>query len=211
MKISLTFDNGPDPEVTSGVLDTLTRFGVKATFFIVGQNLEHPAARKVAARAHAEGHRIGNHSYTHSTPFGLLDDPGKGVEEVLATEKLLGDLAGEEHLYRPFGGGEIGKHLLNRPTWDLLIRLRYTCVLWDFVTPERALPGTWMKPTLEACRQREWTVLVMHDTDWGGSAQLDVFLKMALEAGAEFAQDFPDHCVPLRRGVVTGDAQRLMK
>lgn len=210
MKISLTFDNGPEASVTPRVLETLARFGVQATFFIVGQNIAKPAVRKISERAYSEGHRIGNHSFTHSTPFGLLGDPEAGINELIKTDRLLGELVGEERLYRPFGGGEVGRHLLNRPTWELLAEREYTCVLWDFVAPERLKPDSWMEPALQACLAREWTVLVMHDTDWGGTAHLPAFLQRAIDAGAEFSQDFPDHCVPMRRGRSQGAPELLM-
>ncbi len=210
MKISLTFDNGPDESVTPRVLETLARFDVLATFFIVGQNLARPAVRSISKLAFAAGHRIGNHSYSHSTPFGLLRNPDEGINELLATDDLLGDLAGDDRLYRPFGGGKTGKHLLNRPTWEFLASHQYTCVLWDFVTPERQQPDSWMQPTLQNCQSREWTVLVMHDTDWGGTAYLPVFLEMAVAAGAEFSQEFPDHCVPMRKGRAMADPDWLM-
>lgn len=196
--------------MTPRVLDTLARFGVQATFFIVGQNIVKPAQRRISERAFAAGHRIGNHSFTHSTPFGLLVDPQVGIDELIRTDRLLGGLVGDERLYRPFGGGEVGRHLLNRPTWEFLASRNFTCVLWDFVAPERLKPDSWMAPALQACLAREWTVLVMHDTDWGGTAYLPAFLQMARDAGAEFSQAFPDHCVPMRQGQTQGAPELLM-
>ena len=73
--VTLTFDNGPEPEVTPGVLDTLAAAGIKATFFVLGHKLALPGRRALAERAAAEGHWIGNHTYTHSTPLGLCAAP----------------------------------------------------------------------------------------------------------------------------------------
>src|SRR5262245_36917907 len=50
-RITLTFDNGPDPEVTPQVLDVLARADVKASFFVLGHKLQHPARRAAAERA----------------------------------------------------------------------------------------------------------------------------------------------------------------
>ncbi len=62
--ISLTFDDGPDPSYTGEILDILKRNGVKATFFVIGQNaVQNPALIK---RIEDEGHEIGNHTYTHA-------------------------------------------------------------------------------------------------------------------------------------------------
>lgn len=69
--VYLTFDDGPIPEVTPKVLEILDRYGVKATFFMVGENIDkHP---EVFEQVAAAGHSIGNHTYNHLkgwyTPF----------------------------------------------------------------------------------------------------------------------------------------------
>lgn len=62
-KIYLTFDDGPIPELTEWVLDTLKLYKIKATFFCVGENIvKHPA---IFQRILNEGHRVGNHTYNH--------------------------------------------------------------------------------------------------------------------------------------------------
>jgi len=61
--VYLTFDDGPIPEVTPQVLDILARYQVKATFFMVGENIDkHP---EVFEQVVAAGHSIGNHTYNH--------------------------------------------------------------------------------------------------------------------------------------------------
>jgi len=61
--VLLTFDDGPDPEVTPAVLDLLAQYGAKAVFFIVGNRI--PKAPEMLPRILAEGHTIGNHTYRH--------------------------------------------------------------------------------------------------------------------------------------------------
>ena len=72
--LTLTFDNGPEPGVTPRVLDILRERGIKATFFVIGEKLGDPERRRLAARAHDEGHWIGNHTFTHSVPLGQQHD-----------------------------------------------------------------------------------------------------------------------------------------
>ena len=61
--VYLTFDDGPIPEVTPKVLEILDRYGVKATFFMVGENIDkHPEIYEQVVKA---GHAIGNHTYNH--------------------------------------------------------------------------------------------------------------------------------------------------
>lgn len=69
-RVALTFDDGPDPEVTPRVLDLLEAAGVHATFFCIGRKAEaHP---ELVAAIVAGGHRVENHSYRHSSAFALL-------------------------------------------------------------------------------------------------------------------------------------------
>jgi len=103
--IALTFDDGPDEQWTPQVLDILKREGVPATFFIIGQNGQaNPALVK---RIVAEGHDIGNHTFTHPN---LGEIPGKITElELNATERLIESLTGRSsRLFRApyFGDAE---------------------------------------------------------------------------------------------------------
>ena len=81
MDVTLTFDNGPEPAVTPRVLDILGNTGISATFFMLGSKLADTERRGIAKRAHAEGHWIGNHTMTHSTPLGRMSDAAKVIGE----------------------------------------------------------------------------------------------------------------------------------
>ena len=63
-EVALTFDDGPDPELTPRILDVLAGHGAQATFFVIGRHLEAHAA--IGRRAVEEGHELGNHSWQHS-------------------------------------------------------------------------------------------------------------------------------------------------
>src|SRR3954468_17258153 len=68
-EVSLTFDDGPDAEITPRVLELLDRYGAKASFFCVGEKLAaHPQIAKEIVR---RGHSIENHSLRHSHAFAL--------------------------------------------------------------------------------------------------------------------------------------------
>jgi peptidoglycan/xylan/chitin deacetylase (PgdA/CDA1 family) len=86
--VALTFDDGPHPTNTVRMLDLLDRHQVRATFFMMGRNVErHPAvAREVLAR----GHEIGNHSYSH--PKLILMPPARVRDEVTRTDQLLREI-----------------------------------------------------------------------------------------------------------------------
>ena len=62
-QVAITFDDGPDPEWTPKILDVLKKYDVKATFFMIGEVAQDNV--RVMQRVFAEGHEIGNHTYTH--------------------------------------------------------------------------------------------------------------------------------------------------
>jgi peptidoglycan/xylan/chitin deacetylase (PgdA/CDA1 family) len=201
--ITLTFDNGPEPDVTPGVLDTLARHGLKTTFFVIGEKLAMPGRRALSERAAAEGHWIGNHTWTHSVPLGQRAD-GDGAEaEIGRTQVEIGGLSHPDRLFRPFGGGgNIGPLLLNRRVVNHLTRGAYSCVLWNAIPRDFADPDGWVDTALTQCAAQDWTVLVLHDLPVGAGRHLDAFLSRARDAGHSFCQDFPDACVPIRRGEI---------
>lgn len=201
-EVTLTFDNGPDPEVTPQVLEVLRARGLRATFFVVGERLRDPAGQRLAARAHAEGHWIGNHTLTHSGPLGERRDAGHAAAEIGATDALIGALAHPARLFRPVGGGgRLGPHLLSAEARDHLARHGHTVVLWTAVPGDWRDPDGWPATARAQCLAEPRPLLVLHDIAGGAMRQLDRFLGGLLDAGARFRQDFPEACVPMRHGV----------
>lgn len=202
-RLTLTFDNGPEPGVTEAVLDALAARGLRATFFPIGRKLADPAARALAERAHAEGHWIGNHTWSHAEPLGRRSAEA-GLEEIARAQDALGTLAHPDRLFRPNGGGgALGPHLLSSGAAGALCAEGYTCVLWNAVPRDWAEPDAWPARALKALAAQPWTVLVLHDLPTGAMRHLPGFLDDAAAEGAEFRQGFPDACVPLRRGQET--------
>jgi peptidoglycan/xylan/chitin deacetylase (PgdA/CDA1 family) len=96
--LALSFDDGPDAEWTPKILDVLKSKGVHATFFVVGINAE--ASPELVRRIYAEGHEIGNHSYSH--PNMALSSPERTKLELSATERIIENLTGVSTiLFRP--------------------------------------------------------------------------------------------------------------
>lgn len=131
--VYLTFDDGPIPEVTPQVLAILDRYGVKATFFMVGENaVKHP---EVFEQVRARGHSIGNHTYNHIK--GLRVRTRAYLNNIGKADSVLGGTC----LFRPpYGRFWIWQKLA-------LFRQGYEMYLWDVLThdynpnytPERML------------------------------------------------------------------------
>jgi peptidoglycan-N-acetylglucosamine deacetylase len=201
--LTLTFDNGPHPDVTPGVLDELSCRNILATFFVIGRNLEDPAAHAAMDRAHASGHWIGNHTWNHAEPLGRRDEADLAEREIGRTQRLL-DASGVSHpdrLFRPNGGGgAIGPWLLDRACLDYLEVGEFTCVLWNSVPRDWEQPGGWVELALAHCAAQDWTLMVLHDIPTGAMRLLPRFLDAVTDAGIRIRQDFPPACVPLLRG-----------
>jgi len=90
--VAITIDDGPEPEVTSRVLDLLDEHQARATFFCIGERVNrHPAlARAIVARQH----EIGNHTYRHLKRFSLLGPRGV-AQEIARAQEAIGSATGE--------------------------------------------------------------------------------------------------------------------
>ncbi|MDQ6470015.1 polysaccharide deacetylase family protein [Flavobacterium sp. LHD-80] len=97
-KIALTFDDGPT-EFTLEVLELLKKYNAKATFFCIGKNIEkHP---EILKQVIAEGHLVGNHSYSHSKFFDFYHED-KITDELRKTDKLLEKFTSKKiNFFRP--------------------------------------------------------------------------------------------------------------
>lgn len=91
MRVALTFDDGPDPDVTPALLDLLAREKIPAAFFCIGKNVAaHP---QLAKRIAAEGHLLGNHTYRHAWWTNMLSSKGL-TRELLQTQRAIQEAAG---------------------------------------------------------------------------------------------------------------------
>ena len=200
--LTLTFDNGPEPAVTPQVLDVLAARGIRATFFLIGRKLATAEGRRLAERAAAEGHRLGNHTWSHSVPLGL-SGPQAPQAEIGQTQEALGGLAHADRFFRPMGqGGHLDGRLLSPAAAELLQQGGYTLVLWNALPRDWEDPDGWVVPALAECRARPWPLMVLHDVPGGAMRHLERFLDAVPAMGGRFRQDFPPDCTPILRGRV---------
>ena len=147
--VYLTFDDGPIPESTPFILDTLREFGVKATFFMVGENVErYPDLYR---RIVEEGHQVGNHTYNH---MGSL-------RHYIVTYYNNVEKANElihSHLFRP-------PHGWMRHSVYYWIKKYYRVVMWDVVTRDYSNRLT-AQDVVENVKQytRNGSIITFHDS-----------------------------------------------
>lgn len=116
--VYLTFDDGPIPESTPFLLETLDRFNIKATFFVVGDNVrKYPELYKQIVDA---GHRIGNHTFNHMG--GARHTIGTYMKNAEKADELL-----HTNLFRP-------PHGWMRPSQYAWLSRKFKVVMWDLVT-----------------------------------------------------------------------------
>lgn len=210
-RLTLSFDNGPFPDVTPGVLDALAEAGASATFFVCGKEARDPRRRPLLERIRAAGHRIGNHTESHRVELGATADPDAPRREIDAAQAALGAFADPDKLFRPYGaGGVLGPRLLGAAAVDHLCAGAYTCVLWNSVPRDWEDPAGWPARALADLGMRPWTLLVLHDVPSGAMRALPEFLARVRDAGVELRADFPPECVPILRGRVVGRLDGLV-
>ena len=219
-KLTLSFDNGPDPECTPEVLDILAEHGIKASFFVCARgNKVHPAIRAstpegmaLLRRMRDEGHWIGNHTLTHTLELGTTRDLKAIDREIGQAQNLLGDLVEERRLFRPYmGGGILGPRCLSPEAVDYLCANKYTTVMFNCVPRDWEIPDSWPEETFRQGEDLDWMLLIVHDVaSTGAMRQLPRFLDECADRGVEFVQEFPMDCTPIVGGELVGSLDGLV-
>jgi len=155
-RVALSFDDGPDPEVTPAVLDALAAHGARATFFAIGQAVDaHP---QVARRMVAEGHELANHSWSHSR-WGSFSLPRRQLAEIERGERAIAAIAGNgvSPLYRaPFG-------VKSPPFVEAARAKRLTVVAWSLHSRDTFFPDPARVAARVLRRIRPGDIVVLHD------------------------------------------------
>ena len=138
--IAMTFDDGPSATLTPKLLDLLAAHHIKATFFVIGENVaEHP---EIVARAAREGHEIGNHSWSHPN-FGKMSDESVR-RQLQQTDDAIKNATGKRPtLLRP----PYGSITAREKRW-IHDEFGYGIILWDVD------PNDWKRPGPAVVRNR---------------------------------------------------------
>jgi len=182
----LTFDDGPNPGVTEGVLELLGQEAVPATFFMVGRHVEqHPETARAVAAA---GHEIGNHTYSHIKlhrvgPRRAADEIRRGHETIAQITGVVPRSFRAPHGYRsPFVARAIAP-------------FRYRVFGWTFGVWDTARPGAETIRTRVRTGLKPGSILLLHDGDgynplgdrWQTAAALQGIIADVKAAGYRLA------------------------
>lgn len=130
-EIALTFDDGPSLQNTEEILGILKEYGIRATFFVIGENAAADPER--IRMIHEAGHEIGNHTYTHAYISKIK--PEQLREEIRKTEAVLKEITGEKpNVFRPPGG------YYDKASLAVLEEMGYKSILWSLDTRDWSMP-----------------------------------------------------------------------
>lgn len=147
--VYLTFDDGPIPEQTPWVLDILDRYGIKTTFFLVGDNVRrHPELLDEIRR---RGHSYGNHTMHHLQ--GMKTTTARYIADVDEADRLIDSI-----LFRP-------PHGIMRWKQSRILRARYNIIMYDLVTRDYSAKLS-PEQVLDNVRRytRNGSIIVFHDS-----------------------------------------------
>ncbi len=159
-KLALTFDDGPDPEWTPKILDILKDKGIHASFFVIGENAQsYPSLLR---RILAEGHDVGNHTFTHPN-LGMMPDALISLE-INATQRLVEALTGRSmRLFRgPYSGDA------EPTTGDELIPIEIAQSMGYLSVGLHVDPSDWRRPSADEIVDRVVAQVSDPDPDIGG-------------------------------------------
>lgn len=155
-RIALTFDDGPDATWTPRVLDLLKAARVNATFFLIGERAAR--APDVVRRIVAEGHEVGNHSWSHRSLW--LCGPRATSDEIRRAHEQIGALTGAppRHFRPPWG-------MVNAAMFPVLRRLGERCVFWSIQPEGRAAVAADAQVECVLRRARPGSIVDLHDAE----------------------------------------------
>jgi peptidoglycan-N-acetylglucosamine deacetylase len=153
--IAMTFDDGPSATLTPKLLDLLAAHHIKATFFVIGENVaEHP---EIVARAAREGHEIANHSWSHPN-FGKMSDESVR-RQLQQTDNAIKSATGKRPtLLRP----PYGSITAREKRW-IHDEFGYQIILWDVDPYDWKRPGPAVVRARILKETRPGSIVLSHD------------------------------------------------
>jgi peptidoglycan/xylan/chitin deacetylase (PgdA/CDA1 family) len=178
--VALTFDDGPNPPYTDQILDILDRYQIKATFFVIGRNVEkYPKTVRLIL---SKGHELGNHSYSHARM--IFKSPSFIRSEIEKTDRLLNELGVTQDIhFRP----PYGRKLLVLPY--IITKMHKKNIMWSTDSADYEVPNPEAIKNNVLEHVRHGSIILLHDGEGDRSQTVvatEMLIKEMKEKGYEF-------------------------
>lgn len=178
-RIALTFDDGPHPGYTEKILKVLDQYGIKATFFVIGQNAEY--YKEALDKVIAGGHQVGSHTYSHKH---IRTQSQQELErELERNRELLSSFGIVPTIFRPPEG------VCNGNVYRASAKENCDIILWTVDTGDWASPPTELIVKRVTGYVKNGDIILMHDYVSGVShtaEALEIIIPELLRQGYEF-------------------------
>ena len=176
--VAITFDDGPHASNTPRLLDMLRARNIKATFYVVGKNVElYPG---IVRRTVAEGHEIGNHSYTHTKLSGLSND--RVMSEMRKTDDAVFNASGvrPRTMRPPYGALTQTQRQMVHQAFG------YPTILWDVDPLDWKRPGSSVVTSRILSGAKSGSIILVHDLHGSSVDAMPATLDGLLRKGFRF-------------------------
>lgn len=178
--VALTFDDGPHPGRTREILALLKTYNIKATFFVIGFNVEQWS--DIVAEEIEEGHEVGNHTFSHKHLSTTKTEDLKN--DLMRTDTMLVEKFGyKPTLFRPPEG------FINDSVKSVAAEMGYTMVLWDVDTKDWANTGANKMISTVKNKVKSGDIILFHDYIVGKShtyEALETLIPWLIDEGYTF-------------------------
>jgi peptidoglycan/xylan/chitin deacetylase (PgdA/CDA1 family) len=184
--IALTFDDGPDPDTTPAILETLKQKNVKATFFVIGKKAEkYP---ELLRRIDEEGHIVANHSYSHHNLIAFFSTE-KLKKDIARCNSIINDAIGKPpRFFRPPFG-------VTNPRYATVLKeLQLDCIGWSLRSFDTKASNKYQIINKIISKLQSRDIVLLHDN---------------LRVTADSLEDVIEHC--LQKGVKIESLSRLIQ
>lgn len=170
-KIAITFDDGPDENITPEILEILDKYHFKASFFVIGSKAEKN--RDLIKKIYVRGHTLGNHGYTHSNLFGFFSTK-KVKKEIILTNKIIESVTSEPNiLFRPPFG------VTNPNIANAVNRLKMRTIAWSIRSLDTVKSIDDVLKRIKDVKPGD--IVLFHDTKENTPEILEHFLRLCKE------------------------------
>lgn len=195
-RVALTFDDGPEPGLTESILATLSRYGISATFFMIGEKVERYP--HLAAAVAADGHHlVANHSWSHPNFHSI--SPAVQAQELLKGEQALGSMMRDKLFRYPYGNSSCETNTLLKERGYKVVGWHVDSCDWAFdrngsVDIKEAMEcgvlpqyrSNYVAHVLSAVRAHHGGVVLMHEIHPNTVRELEAVIQGILAEGYVF-------------------------